>query len=442
MKRALALITAITLVTSGCSMLRRESAPSPGPATPSGSGASASPTAQVSPDPNSSAEVKARLCPKPGKTLKPAKGGETPKSVRQMQALVEDARQLRFKTDVSTEILDLAAFRKRLLASSPSPDDDYLDAQTRMLEVMGAVPEGTNLTAALKEFGAAQVIGFYDPATDEMVSTGGERLTPLDRMTLAHELVHALEDQNFNLSFIDELSDACDDDAARAALAVAEGSATAYSFRVVEEHFTAEDKLKIAEMTTDPGQEFDIPEGVPDFIVDYLTWPYLAGYRFVEFRRSRGGDAAVDELFVDPPSSTEQILHPAKYGTDEPQAVDVPDIAPELGPGWKDLAVSEAGEDFVSIYLQQGMETPKAQVAASGWDGGTARGWSYGDQAVVVLGTAWDSQSEAEQFGSAARRFAEGKGIPHEVLQAGERVDVVYATSGALVEDATGALSG
>lgn len=286
MKRALALITAIALVTSGCSILRRESAPSPSPATPSGSIAAASPAAQASPGPNSSAEVKARLCPKPGKTAKPSKGGETPKSVKLLQTLVQDVRGLRFKTDVDTEILELAAFRKRLLASSPSPDTDYLDAQTRMLEVMGAIPEGTDLIAALKEFGAAQVIGFYDPATNEMVSTGGERLTPLDRMTLAHELLHALEDQNFDLSFIDELSDACDDDAARAALAVAEGSATSYSFRVVEEHFTAEDKLKVAEMATDPGGEFDIPKSVPDFLVEYLIWPYLAGYRFVEFRRS------------------------------------------------------------------------------------------------------------------------------------------------------------
>ena len=335
MNRALALATAIAvaLMTSGCSMLRRESASIPTPAPTPSSSTDPSATAQPSPGPNSSAEVKARLCPKPGKAAKPAKGGQTPKSVKLMQALVEDVRGLRFKTDVNTEILDLAAFRRRLLASSPAPDREYLDAQTRMLEVMGAIPEGTDLTAALKEFGAAQVIGFYDPETNRMVSMGGERLTPLDRLTLAHELLHALEDQNFNLSFIDELSDACDDDAARAALAVAEGSATAYSFRVVEEHFSAADKLKVAEMATDPGGEFDIPASVPDFLVDYLTWPYLAGYRFVEFRRSRGGDAAVDELFVEPPSSTEQILHPARYGTEEPRFVDVPDIAAGHGGG-------------------------------------------------------------------------------------------------------------
>ena len=100
-----------------------------------------------------------------------------------------------------------------------------------------------------------------------------------------------------------------------------------------------------------------------------------------------------------------------------------------------------AGEDFISIYLQQGMDTPRAQAAASGWDGGTARGWSNRDNAVVVLGTVWDSQSEAEQFGTAARVFAEGKDLPYEVLQVGDRVDVVYATSDALVQAATTALS-
>lgn len=436
MRRVVAALAVTVLLSSACSTPGSDG----GTPTPTPTGAVL--TGRPSPAPNSSAEALARLCPEPGKPSTPSKGGETPESVKQVQALVEDVRGLRFRSDVNTEILGIAAFRKKLKQSSGVTDEQYLGAQGRMLATMGAVPEGTDLSKVLDDFGASQVIGFYDPGTNELVVSSGGKLTPFDRVTLAHELVHAIEDQNFDLGFIEKLSDGCRDDPARAVLAVAEGSATAYSLRVVEEHFSPEDKVKVVEKAADPGEQFAVPASVPDFVVDYLSWPYLAGFRFVEFRRSRGGETAVDELYADPPTSTEQIIHPAKYGVDEPQKVDVPDVASALGEGWKDLAVIDAGEDFISVYLQQGMDTPKAQTAASGWDGATVRSWARRDETVVVLGSVWESRSEAEQFGTAAGGFAEDAGIPHEVIQVGERVDVVYATSEDLVASVASALTG
>lgn len=438
MRKIVASLAVVATLSVGCS-----SSSGGGVGTPSAGPASGSAISTASSTgSNSSAEALARLCPGPGERSKPTKGGETPPSVRDVQALVEDVRGLRFRSDVDTEILGLAAFRRKLKQSSEITDEAYLDAQGRMLATMGAVPEGTDLSSVLDDFGNSQVIGFYDPATDELVVTSEGKLTPFDRLTLAHELVHAIEDQNFDLGFIEALAYRCEDDAARAALAVVEGSATAYSLNVVQEHFSAADKIEVALKATDPGEQFAIPESVPDFVVEYLTWPYLAGYRFVEFRRSRGGDAAVDGSIADPPASTEQVIHPAKYGVDQPQVVDVPDIAAVLGDGWKDLSVVDAGEDFISVYLQQGTDTAKAQAAASGWDGATIRSWAKGDSTVVVLGSVWDSQAEAEQFGTIVGKFAEDAGIFHEVIQVGDRVDVIYATAESLVDPAASALTG
>ena len=42
------------------------------------------------------------------------------------------------------------------------------------------------------------VVGFYDPETDELVVRGAA-LTPYVRTTIAHELVHALDDQHLDL---------------------------------------------------------------------------------------------------------------------------------------------------------------------------------------------------------------------------------------------------
>src|SRR4029450_2113478 len=53
----------------------------------------------------------------------------------------------------------------------------------------------------------------------------------------------------------------------------------------------------------------NIPKDVPDYFVDQLFFPYVDGLEYVQAAVKRGGWAAVDKLWRDPPESSAEILH-------------------------------------------------------------------------------------------------------------------------------------
>src|SRR5207247_6694810 len=95
----------------------------------------------------------------------------------------------------------------------------------RALITMGALPAGTDLYEAVLDFGTSQILGFYDTQTHELVFQSNKGFSPLARFTLAHELTHALQDQNFGLGRLDRLNRTCRDDRAEAFLSLIEGDA-------------------------------------------------------------------------------------------------------------------------------------------------------------------------------------------------------------------------
>ena len=77
-------------------------------------------------------------------------------------------------------------------------------------------------------------------------------------------------------------------------------------------------------------------DSAPAVIRAQLMFPYEAGLEFVSTLYLEGGYPAVDDAFLDPPQSTEQILHPEKYLAGEtPQVVTLPPLTETLVSGWE-----------------------------------------------------------------------------------------------------------
>jgi len=359
----------------------------------------------------------------------------TPKEIQTVEAQVEQARGFSFAGPVATQTVTAEQMKSKLLTELGDPAElKYLTAQGQALALMGAIPAGVDLGKAIQDFASAQVAGFYDPETKQLVFLAKETLTPLDRFVLAHELTHALDDQTFDLSRFAALDRRCQDEAGAAARAVAEGSATVYSVKVVTDSFTALDQAALVKQGLTVASNADIPDSVPPFVVQLQEWPYMAGMKFIQYEQSQGGDKAVNAALKHPPVTTEQIIHPAKYPSDVPQPMDIPDLGSALGSGWRDLAVGQVGEEWLSAYMGLRLDASEAQVAAAGWNGGLFRAWTDGKHTSAVLSTAWDTQNDSEQFGDAMKRWL-GKGSENaEIVHVGDQVQVVFGSDAQTLE--------
>jgi hypothetical protein len=338
---------------------------------------------------------------------------------------VESVRGLRFKTDVPIDPVTQQQIAHRLQASlQESLPAAYLARRSQAWQTIGAIPAGTEIRAALVKFLSGNVIGYYEPMTGQLVFVGTRSPGPIEQVTLAHELTHAIDDQHFDLTRVDAIQRACQDEAGSAALAAIEGSAVFFSFQVAQRYFSLGDLGGLL------SQSAPAPAGVPPFIVQMEIWPYIAGLRFITALETRGGTSAVDHAIQHLPGSTEQVIHPERYPNDQPQFVNIPDLGPRLGAAWKDLDVEQIGEEWLSALLGLRRDGTSAATAAAGWDGGLARSWTDGTQTAVELSTVWDTSREAEEFATAMGSWlSAGAGRPASVEPvSGQSVKVLFAS--------------
>lgn len=244
-------------------------------------------------------------------------------------------------------------------------------AQGDMFALLELTPPTYAFVDGLFEQVKQNIAGFYDPDDDTMYL-----LDDLDgdvrQTTLAHELVHALQDQHFRLGErmnykrgeLDKLA---------ALGCFAEGDATSAMFDATGAPSGAlsgalsADNLRRAMMASIAFS----PSGyaTPLAMQASLVSPYVDGFRFVQALRDRGGWPAVNRAWAEPPTSTEQILHLDKYDAREaPLDVATP-TSKALGSGFELVDDDVAGELGLRIAMETWASRPQAAKAAAGWGG-------------------------------------------------------------------------
>jgi hypothetical protein len=432
---ALAAVLALAACTTGAADRSR------GPVTPS---VSLAPPSPESPSPapegrGSAAAALERLCtvpaPKSGGGSDVPAEGPTPPAIQRVMDQLEQLRGFDFQHRVVAEPVSrreiARGFRRSLDQSFPA---DLYRRRSLAWQTIGVIAPGTEIRREVTEYGSTQVIGYYDTTTGKLVFLGGSDPTPLESVTLAHELTHAIDDQRFGLERIDALSARCEDEPAEAALALVEGNATYFMYDWARTFLGPDQQAELAREAANQEQP---PSEVAPFIERLELWPYTGGLRFVAQLQQRGGLAAIDRAFEELPVSTEQIIHPERYPNDVPTPVDVADLSGALGRGWTDLDVMGVGELWLATLLGLRLDAGDASAAASGWDGGLYRAWwDRAGHVAVVLETAWDRGPDAAGFAHAMARWldaGEGRG---RVIRAGDRdVRVVFGSDGATLAE-------
>jgi hypothetical protein len=346
----------------------------------------------------------------------------SPSRVRLIERRVERIRELRFAKPVRPLFLDRRRAERLINETTRkeySPSERVIDEEE--LKLLGLLRPADDLEKAIEAVGAQEILGFYDPRTKRLVVVRGEAASrALLEITLAHELVHALEDQRFEFRPGRGLGD----DAALAESALAEGTATEVMTDYAARHFESGALLDVA-LGAAAGGDADLPE----YVEQSLLFPYEEGQKFVAtFRGRDGGWRALNKVLrLRHPRSAEQVIHPRKYAVDEkPVRVRAIDAGKALGKSWRRVDSTSVGElDVRALYDIVGGSP--AQGAAAGWGGGRFELWrprSPGAEPcrspcisrdVGILRLAWDSvgdRAEAEErFPRVFERGLDGKRV-------------------------------
>lgn len=352
----------------------------------------------------------------------PAVGGQNlPADVTVQMDMIElevaGLRELPASGHVSRAVLTPDQLRERVVSDflqDYTPEEAELDVIA--LAAFGLLEPGLDLISLYEELLTEQIAGFYDDETKEMFVIQGETFTGVERMTYAHEYVHALQDMTFEiregLQFDDEL---CEQDSERCAAlqALLEGDASLAEQLWFYDHASEQDLDDILEFY---GQYASpVFDNAPTFLQEDFLFPYLSGLSFVESLYEQGGWQAVNQAYSEPPLSTEQILHPERYPSDRPLTIELPDLSTVLGSGWEQIDADVLGEWYSYLVLAHGSDPTarlvdsEARKAAEGW-GGDAYQVLYNQasgQSVLVLKSTWDSPRDASEFASALQAYAE-----------------------------------
>jgi hypothetical protein len=367
---------------------------------------------------------------------------------------IEAIRELNFKSHVPV-VLKTPDEVEQMVIDDLKRDytDAQLDADGKAGAMLGLFPPGMDLKAESVKLLKSQIAGFYDPHEKQMVlvegaATGGfsdhmlEFMVQRDLindMLLAHELTHALQDQNFGLQDqLDKLKNNSDEEIALKS--VAEGDATLAGFAYIAgrmDNSVAE--TLVAHLRDLPetfaAQSKDTPEGL-----SYpLIFQYSDGTRFVGEAYKRGGWRAVDALYRKPPQSSQQIINPDLY-FDHPMAPIEVELKgyESLPKEWSEADADTFGELSLQLILQLGFGKDAAEVAlAPKWAGDRMVILSRGADVAVIWIVAFHDDDSAHRFEDSYRTLLDRirASTPHHIERHGASVLVI---AGAIANQSAG----
>ena len=400
-----------------------QSQPPSGAQTPNASGAST----QDQQEPNGSQQGTAQNDdqPEPEGHITKQQAKDLFRSVDEILGFVSGDTGLPIEHEVKRKLITREQVEKYVdKRMKDDKDEKRLEQAKLVLTKFGLLPKNYDLHAEFLKLMAEQVAAYYDPRTK---SVNLLDWLPADsqKPVLAHELTHALQDQQVSLDKW-ELAGAKDDaalpdqqeyfveEAQSARQCVTEGQAQVVWFDYTlapmnKTILTAPEFVDAVRAAMGDNKDSPVFAEAPIFLKESLLMPYTFGLDFVRtVLANKGKDAAFKGLLTDPPVDTRQIMQPETYLLHQvvPQLT-VPDLDKMVGPGYTRFDFGGMGEfDIYLLAKQYGVKDPPNYYRH--WRGGYyyAAQAKNGpkDQIAMLYFSRWDSPEAARDF---ARMYAD-----------------------------------
>lgn len=312
--------------------------------------------------------------------------------VKQLTTEVSQLRQLTSEINpVSFQRISkpkLKAYLLQQLAKQYSDAD--LTHEATAYKMLGLMPTQLDYKQAIVDLIMQQIAGFYDRDLKLLYIT--RSLTAALQMpTIAHELVHALQDQHFDLNRFKQRQLQCTD-CSIAIQALLEGDAS-YTTMLWQQQQAAGQGDQLTNATPRPH----------DWVETMAYFPYISGMRFVAMLYEVGGWERVNKAYTDLPQSSAEILYPMRYLT---RPSDVSDKLPSLTTLIDRYQPSAPAKLIFNDVL--GSMTCEALIhqpeVCQSWQADRTFIWHAAAKNHLVSLWWWQNQTKAQQFAKIIRQ--------------------------------------
>jgi hypothetical protein len=352
--------------------------------------------------------------------LPPGSNARESRMIADALAKVEQHRGLKATRKVPGHVLTRTAMlnkvKEHLAREVP---DEVIVREGRLLQIFGLVPQDFDYKAAMFALLEDQLAGFYEPDDGTMYMAQDLEGDMADA-TLFHELVHALQDQTWDLKAQAKYRSG-EGDKSFAKSALAEGDATS----AMLDPLLAKSGVSALDIPDDKAEALILgaantagPKNTPAIMQASLISPYATGLRFVNALRRKGGWQAVNQAWATPPVSSEQILHLEKFMSHEPPIAVTPPTARALGPGFEMKDEDTNGELGFALMFDELLPKKsgrKGREVAREWGGDRMAFFQKGDEVAVAIRLEFDAaqgRNARRAFDIIARGLPETLGKP------------------------------
>ncbi|MGB1016192.1 MAG: hypothetical protein ACPG4T_18800, partial [Nannocystaceae bacterium] len=294
---------------------------------------------------------------------------------------------------------------------------------------LGILPPGADSEAILLDLIKDAVMGIYDPKQKALL-IGAHVSEGQLPMVVGHEIAHGLQDMHFNLQNKQKpLQGQADAEAARTMLIEGDAQASYLAWISGSEGLgqIGDDVLEATNNLT-----LDIPSTVDHAIlVRSLQMPYAFGTATVARLVQLDGWSAVDKLYQQLPTTSEQMIHLDKLRSREPAIPVTPNLDaiatafPQHNVIWQDTL----GEASLLAMLAEVEPSVQARKHAGGWGGDRYVALDRREHPAMVPmiagALAWDSRADAKEFEPAFRTYLD-RVMPRQYVVERNGSTVVY----------------
>ena len=334
---------------------------------------------------------------------------------------------------MAVEFLGEAAFEKKVSVDKgklSAADKRSAERSQSQLRAVGLIGPDVDLLDATSDLQKSGVLAYYRTTRKSITVKGKDIDDVATRVTLAHELTHALQDQHFDLTELQRK--AAKTHSGTVLRTIIEGDAVRIQNDYVET-LSKGDQSKYAGDSAQRGTDARTEAsdaGVPESLSVLFEAPYDLGPLMLEAVLAERKEAGINELFRRPPTSDSVVPH----ALDAARRQQVRDGPHAEAPGRRAAERCARLVRRVSRSTRcwrRGIDPVRALIAADGWGGDAMITFTKGDTTCLRSNFVGRDDEQTQAIGSALAEWAAAMPAGAAEVEQGARITLTACDPGA-----------